>query len=242
MKFDDFERRARAEWDRIPVSYKEGVDGLIVEREARSHPSTPDVYTLGECATESYPSDYGGPDTIRSSVVLYYGSFRRLSLQDSSFDWEEELWETLMHELQHHLESLAADESLLDLDYAVEQGFRRDDGEAFDPYYYRAGESLGDGWYRIEKELFVERPAGEMARFEVAGVAYEVAAPSAGADVALVAVTGLPESAGPVTLAFVRPRGWRGLLRSLLGSASASVVELEAAAREAAGASDREHG
>ena len=242
MKYDEFERRARSEWKRIPEAYKEGVDGLIIEREAKAHPNAPEVYTLGECATEAYPSDFGGPDTIRSSVVLYYGSFRRLSREDASFDWEEELWETLMHELQHHLESLAADETLLDLDYAVEQSFRRDDGDAYDPYYYRAGESLGDGWYRIEKDLFVERAADETARFEVAGVEYEVEAPAADADVALVAVTGLPEAVGAVTVAFVRPHGWRGLLRSLFRGAEPTVAELETAARVAARASDAEHG
>jgi hypothetical protein len=228
MTFDDFERLARQEWNRVPEAYKAGVDGLVVERDARAHPDSPDVYTLGECATEAYPSEFGGPDSIRSSLVLYYGSFRRLSRLDSAFDWEEELWETLMHELQHHLESLAADETLLDLDYAVEQGFLRDDGEPFDPYYYRAGEALGDGWYRIEKELFVETPADAPARFELDGIGYEVAAPAAAADVALVAITtGLPDAAAPLTLAFVRRRGWRGLLRAVLRGAQPTVVELE---------------
>ncbi|MGH7505187.1 MAG: metallopeptidase family protein [Longimicrobiales bacterium] len=107
MTFDVFERHARSEWDRIPDRYREGIDGLVVERDAKPHPDAPDVYTLGECVTEAYPSDFGGPDTIRSAVVLYYGSFLRLSRLDETFDWEEEVWETLTHELQHHLESLA---------------------------------------------------------------------------------------------------------------------------------------
>ena len=89
-------------------------------------PSLPDVYTLGECVTESYPSDFGGPETTRSVVVLYYGSFFRVSRQDDAFDWEVELWETLTHELQHHLESLAADDSLIDMDYAADENYRRE--------------------------------------------------------------------------------------------------------------------
>jgi hypothetical protein len=112
VQFDEFEQRARDEWERIPAEYRQGVDGLVVERRAQPHPSLPDVYTLGECVTESYPSDFGGPDTIRSAVVLYYGSFFRLARLDEEFDWEHELWETLTHELQHHLESLASEDAL----------------------------------------------------------------------------------------------------------------------------------
>ena len=80
------------------------MDGLVIDRQARPHPRTRDIYTLGECVTEAYPSDFGGPDTVRSAVVLYYGSFLRLSRLDPAFDWSEEIWETLTHELRHHLE------------------------------------------------------------------------------------------------------------------------------------------
>jgi hypothetical protein len=234
MKFDTFERRAREEWERIPEDYKTGVDGVVVAREAKPHPDSVDVYTLGECVTESYPSDFGGPDTTRSWVVLYYGSFRRLSRMDDTFDWEEEIWETLTHELQHHLESLADEEALLDLDYAMDQGFRRAEGEPFDPFYYRGGTPAGEGVYRVEKTLYIERPLEADAgttMFEVGGVRYRVPVPAADADVVFVDVTaGLDAPAPPVTLVLVRRHGWREAVRALFRRREAGVCEVEATA------------
>ena len=71
MDYAGFERFARDVWETIPVAYKAGVDGLVIEPSANVHPEHPDVYTLGECITEEFPSQYGGPDTTRSAVVLY---------------------------------------------------------------------------------------------------------------------------------------------------------------------------
>jgi predicted Zn-dependent protease with MMP-like domain len=232
MNFETFEKLARVEFDRVPEQYRAGVDGLIVDRDAKAHPSARDVFTLGECVTEAYPSDFGGPDTIRSAVVLYYGSFLRLSRLDPSFDWEEELWETLMHELQHHLESLADDEGLVDLDYAVEQGFQRQDGEPFDAQYYRAGEALGDGWFRVEKELFLEVEANGDAfiEFDLEGQTYRLPVPEQASDVTYVTVVdGLPPDASPLTVVLVRRRSWRAALTSLFGGREVAVAEAEAA-------------
>ena len=142
MRFREFEELAFAHWDRIPDEYREGIDGVRVMRRAHAHGDLPDVYTMGECVTESYPSDYGGPDTIRSAVVLYYGSFAALAEQDDDFDWEGELWETLTHELRHHLESLAAEDALEGVDYAADENFKRSDGESYDPLFYRSGERV----------------------------------------------------------------------------------------------------
>ena len=103
MEFETFEVAARAAYQEIPDAFKEGVGGLVVSREALVHPEHPDVFTLGHCLTEDHPSDYGGPDTTRSVIELYWGSFRQLSRRDASFDWDGELWETLTHELRHHL-------------------------------------------------------------------------------------------------------------------------------------------
>ena len=46
------------------------------------------------------------------SIILYYGSFVHL-LEDSSREWEEELWDIIVHELRHHLESLAGVDDLV---------------------------------------------------------------------------------------------------------------------------------
>ncbi|MGD8277633.1 MAG: metallopeptidase family protein, partial [Gemmatimonadota bacterium] len=204
MKFAEFEEIARAEWERIPAHFRGGVDGLVIERDALAHPEKRDIYTLGECVTESWPSDYQGPDTTRSSVVLYYGSFRRLATLDPDFDWEAEIWETLTHELRHHLESLADDEALLDVDAAMEEHFARREGESFDPFYYRAGESLGRGVYRLDGLYFVEiegagaeaavfagegaagagaGPAKQGVTFVWEGNRYDVALPDLDADI-----------------------------------------------------------
>jgi hypothetical protein len=130
VRFEAFEERAWEDWERIPEDYKHGVDGLLIERDAKPHPELRDIYTLGECTTEAYPSDFGGPDTIRSYVVLYYGSFLRLSRLDPDFDWEEEIWETLTHELRHHVESLAGEDALIQDDVEVSQHFPRREGDS----------------------------------------------------------------------------------------------------------------
>ena len=107
MEFKDFERHARRIFREIPDVYRQGIDGLTVSRDAPEHPDHPGVYTLGHCLTEEHLSDYGSPDTTRSVIALYWGSFSALAAQNPDFEWEEEIWETLTHELRHHLESLA---------------------------------------------------------------------------------------------------------------------------------------
>jgi hypothetical protein len=221
MKFEAFEQRARADWERIPATYKDGIDGLTVDRGAKAHPSLDDVYTLGECVTEAWPSEYGGPETIRSIVVLYYGSFFRLSRLDPDFDWEHELWETLTHELQHHLESLAADSGLIDLDYAMDENFKRVNGKPFDASFYRAGESLGGGWYRVEEEYYCEITIdgpGELA-FDWNGAEYRVShdpAPDDPPVLFLRVVEGLAAPPRELYLVVRRREGWRATLRRLL--------------------------
>ncbi|WP_202623818.1 metallopeptidase family protein, partial [Sporotomaculum syntrophicum] len=45
-------------------------------------------------------------------IVFYYGSFVAL-LEDESVDcWKAEIIDTVLHEIQHHLESLAGQEDL----------------------------------------------------------------------------------------------------------------------------------
>lgn len=233
MTFEDFERRAWDEWERIPREYKQGIDGLVIERRALPHPSLPDIYTLGECVTESYASDFGGPDTIRSAVVLYYGSFFRLSRMDEEFDWEQELWETLTHELQHHLESLAKDDALVDMDYAADENFKRGRGEPFDPLFFRLGVRDG-GAYRVEDEYFLELelPAGGGdVRFTWAGVEYHVDVPRDAADVTFIEiVAGVADAPAALHLVLVRPVRWRDTVRSLFAPRALRISELERSA------------
>ncbi|MEX0907726.1 MAG: hypothetical protein WD054_05300 [Gemmatimonadota bacterium] len=212
------------------------MDGLVIERSAKPHPTLPDVYTLGECLTESYPSGFEGPETTRSVVVLYYGSFFRLARSGDDFDWEGELYETLTHELQHHLESLAADDALVDMDYAADENYKRYEGEPFDPFFFRHG-LPADGWLRVEDEFFLEAPwpvPGIPVHLEWAGRTYEVDAPAPGADVAFLTIDdGVHGAPAALHVVLVARRGWLDTLRSLIRPRPADVLELDVAARPA---------
>lgn len=224
MDFRTFEREARAAFEEIPDAYKEGVDGLVVSGEAREHPTLPHVYTLGECLTEDHPSDFGGPDTTRSVIALYWGSFQALSRRDEEFDWEGELWETLTHELRHHLESLAREDALEGVDYAADETFKRDEGLDFDPWYYQRGDDLGGGVFRVERSLYLEQvwdidafEAADRIEFPWRGVRYAVPRPAELGDVHFVRLEGLDDPEATVELVLVRRRGWTDGLRALVG-------------------------
>lgn len=167
-------------WHEIPAEAREGVDGLTIEPEAASHPDFHWVYTMGECLTEAWPSGAGGDGDVRSELVLYHGSFRALAEDDPDFDWEGELWETILHELLHHRESAAGEAGLDEVDWAHEQNLRRLAGKPFDPDFCRAVPSGPDGVVKLESELFVESVIPERADeavFAWRGRRYAVEAP-----------------------------------------------------------------
>lgn len=167
-------------WHEIPADAREGVDGLTIEPEAARHPDFHWVYTMGECLTEAWPSGAGGDGDVRSELVLYHGSFRALAEEDPDFDWEGELWETILHELLHHRESAAGEAGLDEVDWANEQNLRRLAGEPFDPDFCRAVPAGPDGVVKLESELFVESVIAENADeavFEWRGRRYAVEAP-----------------------------------------------------------------
>lgn len=235
MRFRDFERLAREIFDEIPDEYRQGIDGLTVRREAPEHPDHPGVYTLGECLTEEHLSDYGSSETTRSVIALYWGSFRALASRSEDFDWEEETWETLTHELRHHLESLAGDDALEGVDYAADQSFKRFDGEPYDPWYYQYGEEVEKGVYRIEKSWYVEVSLSAQAladeewiELRWRGRRYRVPTPDEIADVHFVLLDGLGADGEVVELVIVRERGWWESLKGLFGAARPVVAEWEA--------------
>lgn len=242
MTFDEFESEASRVWEEIPDTYRSGVDGLVIERKSQAHPSIPDIYTLGECLTESYPSGWEGPDTTRSVLVLYYGSFRRLSRLDPDFDWRYEIWETVTHELRHHLESLAAEDALEDVDFAMDENFKRLRGEPFDPFFYRAGEVVGPGVYQAERDLFMEMEyegdPGEAVEFEWAGRPAVAPMPAEAGDMAFVQVVSIldegAEVLGPdidLCLVLVRRQGALRNLRRWIRREGLDIVQTEATAR-----------
>jgi predicted Zn-dependent protease with MMP-like domain len=226
-----FEAAARNAWARIPESYKAGIDAMIVEADAHSHPEHDDFFTLGECITETYPSEFGGPDTIRSAVVLYYGSFASVAAEDEQFPWQQEIEETLLHELQHHLEHLADADELEDFDHAVEENFKRVEGEPFDPLFFRVGRRIGEGIFRVEHDVFVEVSAADASEIEYdlawADQLYRVSIPQFGADVLYAVIDQeMPEVQGDLCIVRVRRMSMLGTLRAALGGRGYSVGEV----------------
>jgi hypothetical protein len=179
MRLSDFEAMVRHLAAEVPVEYLDGVVEIVVSRHALPHPERAEVYTLGECIP--LPAATEEPDAIQSRIVLYYGSFQALAALDPDFDWREEAWETLTHELRHHLEWRARAPDLEALDRAAEHNFARHDGTPFDPQFYRQGERAGSDVYRVENDYFLEQVVEQLpavARFDWHGKRYEIEVPS----------------------------------------------------------------
>ena len=237
MDFEEFERAARAAFDGIPEEYRRGVDGLVVRREVERHPTLSGVFTLGLCLTEDHISEYGSPETTRSVIALYWGSFSELADRDPNYDWNGELWETLTHELRHHLESLAREDALEGVDYAADETFKREEGLAFDPWYYQHGDSLGGGVYRVEQNYYLEQ-AWDAADFDRASYLYfdlyerryRVPRPAALGDVHFVWVEPKEGGWAPVELVLVRKQRWWESFRRRAGTSRREVYESSALA------------
>jgi hypothetical protein len=136
----------------IPPEFQGGVVAIEVSPKTLPHPVRGDIYTLGECI----PLDWSGSGTdLQSRVVLYHGSFQALA-RLGDFDWRAEAWETLTHELRHHLEWRANVVALEAYDWAAEQNFARHEGEGFDPVFYRSGERVAEGAWKVDDDVFIE--------------------------------------------------------------------------------------
>ena len=100
MDFERFARLADEMMERVPTPLLKGLTGgVVVRREARRRrDDPPGVYLLGEYVNDEF---------LGAFIVLYYGSFRRLLASEPPEVWERELWETLRHELRHHVEARA---------------------------------------------------------------------------------------------------------------------------------------
>lgn len=218
MRLRRFRELAGRMWEEIPPELRIGVEAVSVEDRTEPHPFLEEVYTLGECITEDWPSQYGGAGDLRSHLVLYHGSFQALSELDPAFDWEAELWETILHELLHHREAAAGEWGLEEYDWAVEQNQLRWSGEAFDPAFYRAVAPGPDGIVRLESEIFVETevpPGAVEAAFRWRGRWYTVRVPP-GERPAFVKVRNLAHGRLWVVVREARP-WWRRWLPSREG-------------------------
>ncbi len=227
MRYADFEALARRLWREVPSEFLEGVTGLEVSRKTLPHPARGDVYTMGECVP--LPSEGGEvAGSVQSQVILYYGSFAALARDDADFDWREQAWETITHELRHHLEWRAQAPDLERFDWAAEQNFARSDGEPFDPTFHLCGELVADGVYRLDDDYFIDHPVrGVCARTELAwhGRSYTVVVPEGLSLPAFLVVEGIEHPPpGDVVLVLRRAASLATLFRRPAPPARAVVV------------------
>jgi len=153
VTFEDFQALVRRLQHDIPAQFESGVAEIDVSAKTVPDPVHRDVYTLGECIPLTWTGD--GSD-LHSRIVLFYGSFQALARQRPDFDWRAEAWDTLTHELRHHIEFRAHVDALEAYDWAADQNFARHEGKTFDPMFYRSGERIAEGIFKVDDDVFLE--------------------------------------------------------------------------------------
>ncbi len=155
MTPEDFDALVHEMTTSIPSTFLDGIGEIVVSFRTVPHPVHAGIFTLGECIP--LPATDDSPEGIQSRIVLYHGSFRAIAAMRDDFDWKGEAWETLTHEIRHHLEWKARVPDLEAYDDACEQNFARQEGEPFDPMFYQGGERLAEGVFKVEDDVFFER-------------------------------------------------------------------------------------
>jgi hypothetical protein len=235
MRRRDFEAMVREMVRELPPEFLEGIAGVEVTGKTVPHPVRAGIYTLGECL----PHAFGAPDdegaALRSTVHLHYGSFAALASGDAGFDWRHEAWETLTHEVRHHLEWRARVPALEAFDDAVEANYARADGEPFPPLFFLDGERIAPAVTKVEDDVFVDVPLAGRAWTRAAGGSvpvpwhgrrYRVALPASLPDILFLTVHGVePEPSGDLVVVVRRKPGVRDLLRRPTVGSRGSKVE-----------------
>jgi hypothetical protein len=130
VTYPQFRAVVEAMVDDIPPVFMQELQGVHVLEQAQPEEGYRDVWRMGEYLDPG-PEDFlGGSDGLGRHVALYYGSFVKIAEADPEFDWDEEIWETLTHELQHHVESLAGDGRLIEEDLMAARSFEHEDAGA----------------------------------------------------------------------------------------------------------------
>ena len=123
MSFEEFQRLIEQMVAEIPPEFMEGLQGVHVIEEVKEEEGYDDVVRMGEYLDPG-PADFlGAGEGLGRHVAIYYGSFATIAADDPDFDWEEEAWETLTHELRHHVESLAGEDFLVQDDVEQAKAF-----------------------------------------------------------------------------------------------------------------------
>ena len=215
MRLSDFEALVRRLCDEVPAHFFEGIAEVVVSPRTVPHPERAEIFTLGECVP--LPVELGsGVEGLQSRIVLYHGSFAALAQLQDRFDWRLEAWETLTHELRHHLEWRARAPDLEDLDWAVEHNFARHDGESFDPTFFLSGELQPDGEYRLDDDVFIDqivRSLPPAATFAWRGQSYSAPIPQGAELPCFLTVEGVADPPdGDLVVVLRRKPGVRDLL------------------------------
>ena len=124
MTYEAFKETVEAMVEEIPEEFMEGLQGVHVLEHVKRETKYEDVVRLGEYLDPG-PESFLGGNGLGRHIALYYGSFKDIAAGEPNFDWEEEIWETLTHELRHHVESLAGDVSLIEEDVQRAKSFKR---------------------------------------------------------------------------------------------------------------------
>lgn len=230
MRLSDFEAMVVRMAGEVPREFLDGIAEIVVSPRTLPHPDRPGIYTLGECIPLPAAAG-GGPEGIQSRIVIYHGSFAALATVTPGFDWQDEAYETLTHELRHHLEWRARAPDLEDFDWAVEQNYARQDGEAFDPLFFLDGDPAGPDCYQVDDDVFLDVTVDQAPaerRLLWRGRVYRVAVPRETTLPAFLTVEGVAEPPeGELVLVLRRPPGLRDLLRrSILFQAAVRATEV----------------
>ena len=124
MTYEAFKETVEAMVEEIPEEFMEGLQGVHVLEHVKREARYEGVVRLGEYLDPG-PESFLGGNGLGRHIALYYGSFREIARGQLDFDWDAEIWETLTHELRHHVESLAGDVSLIEEDVQRAKGFKR---------------------------------------------------------------------------------------------------------------------
>lgn len=158
LDLEAFEEMANRLYDEIPPALLKGLNGgIIISEEAhRSDEDLPDVYIMGEYIDDPYG--------LGNYIILYYGSFVEVLGDEPPEVWEEELWETMLHEIRHHVELRAGVNDLDMEDLRQLEEFRRAKALGWfdaEDEYEDAGEDDEDG---DEGEYEDDEPSDDVSR------------------------------------------------------------------------------
>lgn len=216
MRLPDFEAMVSRQTAEVPPEFLEGIVEVVVSPRTVPHPERAEIWTLGECIPLAGGDD-ADPRNLRSRIVLYHGSFQALARDTTGFDWAGETWETLTHEIRHHVEWRARVPDLEAFDLAAEANFARQDGGAFDAAFYKDGVHRPDGAYQVDDDVFIERVVASppaRVRLHWEGDDYEIVIPGEAIPPAYLTVEGVRSPPpGELVLVLQKRGAWLGLFK-----------------------------